>query len=144
PVAHRVFRHVAAEQPDLPVLDLGVSVFEAGMPVAQALHLGAGEHQATLERLEHLVFVVRPLVAADDCQPVVSVFLGGHGLAPSPAPILPETRGSGEWQIGRRDLAAEFTRRTRRVNSAAKWSSLRARGGDLVGAAVDRGGAAAE
>src|SRR5439155_2039632 len=44
PIAHRVFRDIAAEQPDLAAFDLAVGIFETCLRFAQTLHLGAGEH----------------------------------------------------------------------------------------------------
>src|SRR5262249_6597615 len=47
-VAHRVFGDVAADQPHLAGVDLGVGVFQAGRPLAEAFDLGALEHDTAL------------------------------------------------------------------------------------------------
>src|SRR5262249_52440216 len=64
-IPHRVFRDIAAQQPDLTAVDLGVGVLQAGAALAQALDLGSCQDQPTLQRLEDLVVVQRALVATD-------------------------------------------------------------------------------
>ena len=45
----RVFGDLRPDQPHLAVVDAGVGVFEVRVPVAQALHLGADEHDPALD-----------------------------------------------------------------------------------------------
>src|SRR5579884_1708643 len=64
-MAHRVFRDIAVDQPDLAIVDLGIRLFQARLARAQALDLGPGEDQATLQSVKNLVFVKGAPVSAD-------------------------------------------------------------------------------
>ncbi len=66
PVGLQVLGDVAAEQPDLVAVDLGIGIFEVRLAVAQALDLGAGQDEARLDLLQQLVIVPRAAVAGDD------------------------------------------------------------------------------
>ena len=53
---------VRADEPDLAVADVGVGLLERRPPVAQGLHLGAGEDEPGLDPLEQVVVVPSPPV----------------------------------------------------------------------------------
>ena len=65
-VALLVGRNVELQHPRLAVLDRGVGLGQARLAVPQALHLGAGQHQARLDGLEDEVVVARPAILRDD------------------------------------------------------------------------------
>src|SRR5688572_27366079 len=83
-VPPRVLGDVAVDEPDLAPLDLGIGVFETGARFAEALHLGAGQHQAALDGVEDEVLVMRAAIAADHLDVGVVVFaflcLGHEGI----------------------------------------------------------------
>src|ERR671927_247708 len=70
PGALRVLGDVHVLQPHLAVVDGGEAVDERGTAGAQALHLGAGEHQAHLVGVEDRVVVPRLLVLGDELPPL--------------------------------------------------------------------------
>jgi hypothetical protein len=65
PVAHGVFRNVAAQQPNLAAVDLGVGVFEAGAAFAQTFHFRSRLDDAALQLFEDVVLVKCALIARD-------------------------------------------------------------------------------
>src|SRR5690606_1768091 len=61
--------HGRVHQPRLAAPHHGVGFGEAGLALAQRLHLRADEHDAGLERVEDLVVVARPPVLRDELAP---------------------------------------------------------------------------
>src|SRR5262245_9813896 len=78
-VALLVGRNVELEHPGLAVLDRRVRLGEARLAVAQALHLGAGQHQPRLHGLEDEVVMARTAVLRDHA--VGRVGFARHGSA---------------------------------------------------------------
>src|SRR3954452_10623292 len=69
PGALHVLGDVPVLQPDLAVVDAGEPVDERRATGTKALHLGAGEHEAHLVRVEDRVVVPRLLVLGDQLSP---------------------------------------------------------------------------
>jgi len=66
PVGLEILGDVAAVEPDLAAVDVGISVFQVRLAIAQALDLGAGQNEPRLDLLEELIVVARAPVARDD------------------------------------------------------------------------------
>ena len=77
-VGLKILGDVAAEQPDLALVHLRVRLFQARLADSQALDLGAGEDEASLDLLDQVVLVAGRAVAGDD---VDAAALGGFGFA---------------------------------------------------------------
>src|SRR3954453_10296537 len=90
-VAVAVRADVDADQEGLPVLEFDVAVLELLPPLARRLHLGAGQLDARLEGLQHLVVVPRPLVARQGADGVFGLgrHAGEHIPGPASRPIRP-------------------------------------------------------
>src|SRR5436305_1609612 len=75
-VAVAVRADVGADEVRLPVPEFDVAVLELHPPLAHGFHLGAGQLDARLEGLQHLIVVPRPLVARQGAHRVFG--LGRH------------------------------------------------------------------
>ena len=71
PIGLDVLGDVAAHEPDLAAVEVGVSIFQVRLAVAQALDLGAGQDDPRLDLLQEVKLVPRAAVAGDDLEGAV-------------------------------------------------------------------------
>lgn len=72
-----VFLNVAPHEPDFPLVDAGVGLFQRDLTLAQAFDLAPDQHDPALQRVEHGV-VVAGLAVLGDCFFVLVVALFGR------------------------------------------------------------------
>ena len=72
-----IFGNIAADQPELAVLDPAVGLGQRYLAVAQTLHLAANQHDTALDRIKHRVIVPRLAILRD--RPLILARLLGGG-----------------------------------------------------------------
>src|SRR5438270_10279263 len=75
-VGHGVFGDVGVDEEDLAVLRMSIGFGDVGLPVAQALHLAAHQHQSSFKRGLDEIEMPRLAIVGD--HPMIGVFLLGH------------------------------------------------------------------
>ena len=61
-----VFGDVAIDEPDFVIINTRIGFFDGDLIVADAFDFAAGEHNATVNFVEHIIFVPRAAVGTDD------------------------------------------------------------------------------